>query len=180
MRHWVFLALLLCLAEPASAIVCTSTSGGTWFGATASGGTATWDCAPTAAADFVIDHPIKIGGAADAEHNLGTSGAPLTGSITVGATGSITTEPGTIVYTQGGMDFQSGSGGSFAGNVIVDTAAPSDGAISYPSPTTIRMDFTEVLGGSTLNRMPFTLCDPSGAGTTCANTTVHPADTDAG
>ena len=162
----IAIPLLMLSAGAAYSETCTSSGAGTWSGTGGQTGTATFTgCTRTADDNFVIGHDIQT------PLELGSSGTPISGTITVSSGGSWDISPGVIVYNTGGMIFESGScaGDSctIVGTELTEIGAPF--AITH-SGTTIVLDYSEIEDAAAfVGGLPFTL---SASG--CDATTVHP------
>jgi len=153
-------------AETCSALAANNPAPVTWHGAAASGGSVAWTgCVPSAGDVFVIGSGVEV----TIDANLGSSTTPIEGRITV--EGRLDAAPHVHIYSRGDLTFKSGSDGVWQGSVLDTAAAPE--AIEFPTPTTVRFDFTGA-------PPPWPLCDPAGLGLLCDETTVHPADLDPG
>jgi hypothetical protein len=93
----------------------------------------------------------------------------MTGAITVANGGSLAFANDTLVYSSGRINYASGSSGSLSSQTT-STYIPK-GAVTFPSTTTIAIDFSKVWGG--LLPDGWTLCQSACNGTT---KTIHAED----
>ena len=166
-----WLVMLGSLASGASAEICTATAANnpapvTWHGPDAGGGSVVWaECAPSFGDTFVVG----AGAWVTIDANLGSSATPIEGDVVV--EGRLDAAPQVHVHNRGDLVFEPGSDGVWQGAVLGAAAAP--GRVDFPTPTTVRFDF-----GAAPPR--WLLCDPTGVGLRCDETSVHRADTDPG
>jgi hypothetical protein len=178
MRRFLLLFALLLPPSPAAAVdICLTTGPGTWSGDPCSGYSGTWSCGDACSADdvFYVDHALTVDG------NLGSASTPLTGLIVVRSGGNLDFTGGTDIFHHGELRFETGSDADLRGSVFPSLALPAE--ITFPTPTTIRIDWSELVdpdgNGVDDATLPWPICD-SAVSHCERESTVHQEDFDPG